>query len=269
MTCSPRTTADGGNGAGIVSNSDVAYLTGPQATATTPGTLSSNAQIKFTAVDGGSTYDNVSVEFVDNPSIQAGHETVAYDDSNPSNPTLVFQIAAGQTTAGDIINALNNDPTASKVFTAANANGSNGTGLVSTSDDVTTSGGALVTASPEGAESTLQDVLNTLNAAAPGKLQASIAPNGQSIQLTDLTTGSGTFSVSDLNNSQAAVDLGLTAAASGNTITGTPLLAGLDFSLLRNLNGGQGLGQLGVLDLTDRSGATPRSTCPAPRPSRT
>ncbi|HTU26653.1 MAG TPA: flagellar cap protein FliD N-terminal domain-containing protein, partial [Pirellulales bacterium] len=111
------TTGDGGNGSGIVTNSDVAYLTGPQATATTPGTLSSNAQIKFTAVDGGPDYDNVSVEFVNNSSITAGQETVAYDDSDPSNPTLVFQIAAGQTTASDVISALNNNPTVSKIFT--------------------------------------------------------------------------------------------------------------------------------------------------------
>ena len=101
----------------------------------------------------------------------------------------------------------------------------------------------------------MQDVLNTLNAAAPGKLQASISSNGQSIQLTDLTTSNGgTFSVSDLNNSHAAEDLGLNTTAVGGVITGNPLLAGLNTSLLRNLNGGQGLGQLGTLDLTDRSG---------------
>ncbi|HTU25327.1 MAG TPA: flagellar filament capping protein FliD, partial [Pirellulales bacterium] len=102
----------------------------------------------------------------------------------------------------------------------------------------------------------LQDVLNTLNAADPGKLGASISANGQSIQLTDLTSGGSTFSVSDLNGSHAAEDLGLNATAVGNTITGGQLLAGLNSSLLRNLNGGSGLGQLGVLDLTDRSGAT-------------
>ena len=138
------TTANGGNGTGIVTNSDVAYLTGPQSTATTPGTLSSNAQIQFTAVNGGSDYDNVSVEFVDNPSITAGQETVAYNDSDPNNKQLVFQIAAGQTTASDIINALNNNPTVSKIFTAQNATGSNGTGLVSTADTAVTSGGAIV-----------------------------------------------------------------------------------------------------------------------------
>ena len=75
----------------MVTDSDVAYLTGPQSTATTPGTLSANAKIKFTAVDGGSDYDNVSVKFVDNPSITAGHETVAYDDSDPNNNNLTFR----------------------------------------------------------------------------------------------------------------------------------------------------------------------------------
>jgi flagellar capping protein FliD len=250
------TAASGGNGTGVVTNSDIAFLTGPQSTATTEGTLSSDANIRFTAVGGGSDFDNVTVKFVDNASITTGHETVAYDDSDPNNKQLVFQVAAGQTTATDVINALNNDPTASKIFTAANATGSNGTGLVSTDDTAVTTGGALVDPSTGGAESTLQDLLNTLNAAAPGKLQASISSDGQHIQLTDLTSGSGTFSVSDLNNSRAVEDLGLNTAASGNTITSGPLLAGLNTSLLRDLNGGQGLGTLGTLNLTDRSGAT-------------
>ncbi len=168
----------------------------------------------------------------------------------------MFQIAAGQTTANDIINALNNDPTASQYFTAATATGSNGTGLVSTSDTATTSGGAIVEPVPEGSPTSLGDVLNALNAAAPGKLEASIAPDGQSIQLTDLTTGSGTFSITDVNASHAVEGLGLTAAASGGVISGTPLLSGLNSTLLKDLNGGAGISGLGQLNITDRSGAT-------------
>ena len=246
-------TAPGGNGTGLVSVADTTITTGPQATATTSA-LSANAKIKFTAVQGGPTYDGVTVNFVNNPAVTAGHETVAYD---ATNQTLTFQIAAGSTTANDVINALDNDPTASQIFTAAVAPGSDGTGLVSTGDTATTSGGAIIEPSPGTTETTLGDVLNALNAAAPGKLEASISPDGQSIQLTDLTTpNGGTFSVSDLNNSQAAQDLGLNVAASGNTITSAPILGGLNSSLLRDLNGGQGLGQLGTIELTDRSGAT-------------
>ena len=245
------TAASGGNGSGLVSVADAAVTAGPPSTATTSA-LTTNAKIKFTAVQGGSAGDGVAISFVDNPSVTAGHETVAYD---ATNKTLTFQIAAGATTANDVINALNNDPTASQVFKAATVTGSNGSGLVSTGDTATTSGGAIVEPVAGSTETTLADVLNALNAAAPGKLKAAISANGQSIQLTDLTTpGSGTFSVSDLNNSQAAKDLGLNVAASGGTITSAPLLGGLKSSLLRDLNGGQGLGTLGTIQLTDRSG---------------
>ena len=103
--------------------------TGPQSTATTPGTLSPDAALKFTAVSGGSTYDNTQIQFVANPSITAGQETVSYDDSNPNSPTLVFQIAQGQTTANDIIAALKNNPTVSQLFTAANVAGERRHGL--------------------------------------------------------------------------------------------------------------------------------------------
>ena len=100
---------------------------------------------------------------------------------------------------------------------------------------------------------TLNDVVTALNNAAPGKLQASIDPSGHLV-LTDLTTDNGsTFSVSALNGSDAAHDLGLTAAASGNTISGNRIISGLKSSLLSSLNGGTGLGTLGSISITDRN----------------
>lgn len=104
-----------------------------------------------------------------------------------------------------------------------------------------------------GAPKTLGDVVSYLNSLAPGKLQAQIAPDGDRLQLTDLTAGAGTFSITQLNNSHAADNLGLTTTASGGVITGTRLLAGLNTSLLRSLNGGKGLGTLGTITLTDRN----------------
>jgi flagellar hook-associated protein 2 len=106
-------------------------------------------------------------------------------------------------------------------------------------------------------EQTLNDVINTLNAAAPGKLHAAISTDGSGLVLTDLTTDSGgTFSVTDLNNSKAAYDLGINGAASGGTITGQPILGGLKTVLLSSLNGGNGFGTLGNIQITDRSGAS-------------
>ncbi len=213
--------------------------------------MSSNARLTFTAKQSGSSYDNVKVQFVNNSSITAGNETVAYD---ATNKTLTFQIAAGQTTANDIATALKNNPTASQVFGATLSSGSNGTGLISTSDGVVTTGGAIVEPEPAGAVSTLNDVINAINGAAPGKIQAAISADGTGLTVTDLTSGSGTFSITDAANSHAADDLGLNVAASGNTITGNPLTGGLNSVLLRNLNGGAGLGTLGQLNLQDRSG---------------
>jgi flagellar capping protein FliD len=248
--------AAGGNGSGFVTISDIALTAGPQSTATTPGTLGANSKLTFTAKSGGASFDNVQISFVNNGAITAGHETVQYDNSNPLQPKLIFQIAAGQTTANDIVAALNNDPTAGQLFTAAPATGSDGTGIVSNADTAVTSGGAIIEPIPPGSPTTLGDVLAALNAAAPGKLQASISPGGQGIQLTDLTSGGGTFSIADQNSSHAVEDLGLNGAASGGVISGTKLLGGLATSLLKDLNGGAGISGLGTLDLTDRSGAT-------------
>jgi flagellar hook-associated protein 2 len=106
-------------------------------------------------------------------------------------------------------------------------------------------------------EQTLSDVIDALNAAAPGKLQAAIGPDGHRLVLTDLSSDSGgTFSVTDLNHSKAAEDLGLNTTASGGTITGNQILGGLKTVLLSSLNGGSGLGTLGTVNITDRSGAS-------------
>lgn len=232
-------------------------VTGTKAKATTPGTNSANAKVTFTAVKGGSAYDNVVVRFVANSSITKGAETVEYDDSNPSLKTLTFQIREGQTTARDVMNALNNDEEARAAFTASLPSGSSGSGTISVDDTVVTSGGGVTEPVAGGDENTVGDILDALNALAPTKLQAAISADGQRIELTDLTTDLGnSFSVVDLNGSKVAADLGLTSTASGETITGRRLLGGLKTSLLSSLGGTVGLGTLGLVDLTDRGGAT-------------
>jgi len=244
-------------GAGIVSLSDTAVTAGTPANATTPGGSGANAQIRFDAVQPGASFDDVTVEFQYNPGVNQGEETVQYDDSDPQDKRLIFQINQGGTTANDIIAALNNDPVAGLVFRAAQATGSDGTGLVLDTDTTITSGGALVEPLAATNELTLGEVLSVLNSADPTRLRAEIAPDGDRILLTDLTADNGgTFEVVALHGSQAAADLGFTAAASGDTLTGGRIFAGLNTSLLRNLNGGKGLGELGALELTDRSGAS-------------
>jgi len=247
----------GSDGTGLVSTSDTTITAGPQSSATTAGHISNEANLVFTAVQGGAAYDGVTVRFVNNPAITAGHETVAYDASDPANKQLVFQIAEGQTTGLNVINALQNDPTASALFTAARATGANGNGAVSSADTVITSGGAIIEPIPGTSENTIGDVLATLNAAAPSRLHAAIGPDGDRIVLTDLTADAGhAFSLTDLNGAHVAADLGLTNPAATSSISGRRVLGGLQSSLLSSLNGGQGINGLGVLSITNRAGST-------------
>ncbi|MEE8170704.1 MAG: flagellar filament capping protein FliD, partial [Phycisphaerae bacterium] len=103
---------------------------------------------------------------------------------------------------------------------------------------------------------TLGDVINAinLNPANAGRVSASISADGDHLELADLTTGPGEFSVIALGDSQAAADLGLLEPASGGgVIRSDRLLAGLESVLLKNLNGGGGVAA-GVIRITDRSG---------------
>ena len=105
-------------------------------------------------------------------------------------------------------------------------------------------------------EKTLGDLLATINEADPTKLQAALSADGDRIVLTDLSTDTGgTFAVSSPTGGTVAEELGLIGTAAGGVITSEKLLGGLASASLRTLGGGQGLGQLGLLSLTDRSGA--------------
>jgi len=68
----------------------------------------------------------------------------------------------------------------------------------------------------------VQDVIDAINTAdAGGGVMASFATTGNGIVLTDSTGGVGPLSLTPLNASSAAADLGLLNPASGNTITGS------------------------------------------------
>ncbi len=103
---------------------------------------------------------------------------------------------------------------------------------------------------------TIGDVLRAINAAAgnDGKITASFAADSKNIVLTDNTSSDGSLSVTALNGSTAAADLGLTSAAANGEITGRRLISDLNGTLLRSLNGGQGITELGQISITDRAG---------------
>ncbi len=224
---------------------------GTQATATTTAVNGTDAEVEFTANTAGLDLNGVTIIFQDDPSVTAGSETVFYDENTQ---TLTFKIDEGNTTANNIIDALNDDETANAVFTAATPSGGAGTGLIDATDSALTAGG--IDPIPNGDEQTLGDVLATLNAADPARLSAQISADGERIEITDLTSDTGgTFSVTALFGTLAAADLGIDGAAVGDTLTGERIFSGLNTTLLRNLNGLSGISDLGLLSLTDRSGA--------------
>jgi flagellar hook-associated protein 2 len=119
---------------------------------------------------------------------------------------------------------------------------------------ITARDGTAINVSLNGA-ATVGDVINAINTAGGAKLKASISASGTGITLTDTSGGTGALTVTADNGSQAAADLGLTTAATGSTLTGAPLIAGLDSVLISSLRGGTGL-NLGTISITDRNGVT-------------
>ncbi len=103
---------------------------------------------------------------------------------------------------------------------------------------------------------TLGDVVDAINDSTElaGKVTASIAADGNRLELTDLTSGAGTFSVSNGALGTAADDLGLSQSAVGGSISGARLVSGLRDTLLSSLNGGKGIQIPGNLEITNRSG---------------
>ena len=98
-------------------------------------------------------------------------------------------------------------------------------------------------------------LIDAINTAGNGKVVASINSAGNGLQLEDLTAGGSTFAVTSPIG-HLATDLGWDQAAVGNTISGSQLQSGLGDVLLASLKGGSGLGALGGLTLTDRSGTS-------------
>lgn len=216
----------------------------------TTGSEIAHAGLKFTATEVGAVGDGVRVRFVDDPSIEAGNETVQQLDT-PSGPELVFSINAGATTAADIVAALEANDDLSDAYSAIAAG--DGSGAVSVDDVATLSGGAAIEAVDD---PSIDDLLRVLNDAAPDRLKAQLAPGGDSIQLIDLTAGDGEFTVADVGSSKAAANLGLTGTAVDGVISGGRVLSGLSTVALDSLAGGQGLGTLGTLDITSADGAS-------------
>ncbi len=156
---------------------------------------------------------------------------------------------AGSSTSGSIagsdINYINSSTLLAQLNDGRGVQlGSGGDDFTVTLADGSTVGVNLATAN------TVGDVINDINTAGGGKLTASVGPDGSSLQLTDSSGGGGTMSITQDNGSQAATDLGLTTAPSGNVMTGKDVLGGIDSTLISSLMGGSGI-SLGSVSFTD------------------
>lgn len=187
-------------------------------------------------------------------------------DNTGGSGNLKVQEVGGGSTASDLglagVDVTANSFTGSDVFTLhtkselTNLNDGNGVQLRTGNDlSIAVADGSTLVIDL-GSAKTLGDVITAINAAAPTKLSAEIGSDGNRLKLTDLTTGGGTFAVTNVSGGTAADDLGLTTTASSGVITGARLASGLRDTLVSSLNGGKGLGTLGQIDITNRNNVT-------------
>ncbi|MEM7812071.1 MAG: flagellar filament capping protein FliD [Planctomycetota bacterium] len=158
--------------------------------------------------------------------------------------------ASGGTLTGSAVYALGS------TTTLAQLNDGNAIRVVGGDDITITARDATAIGVDLSSATTLGEVVDAINNDADngGKVTASIG-DGRLI-LTDTTGGSGTLSVADVGDAAVTTELGLNAAAAGDTLTGERILADLGSVLLRNVNGGGGIGTPGSVSITDRSGAS-------------
>ncbi|HJQ78581.1 MAG TPA: flagellar filament capping protein FliD [Lacipirellulaceae bacterium] len=201
-----------------------------------------------------------------NVSAVAVGDTFKLIDTSGGTGNLRVQELGGGQTALDLglagINVAVNEATGTDILTLhdgtklASINDGNGVPLAAGADLQISLADGTGLSVDLGEATTLGEVLEALNAANPAKLSASIAADGRRIELTDLTVGAGTFVVASVGSGTAAEALGLATTVVGGTLTGGRLISGLRDTLVSSLRGGQGIGTLGNIDITNRNNVT-------------
>ena len=153
------------------------------------------------------------------------------DIVNPTQGTALTVSENGGTTAAQL--GVRNFTTATKLSVL---NGGQGVRTIAGPDfQITRRDGTAFSVDANGLN-TVQDVINAINTADGGAgVTAGFNGNTNGITLTDSTGGGGVLLVSPLNASSAALDLGLTTAAVGNTVTGTDVNPVQSTGLFANL----------------------------------
>jgi flagellar hook-associated protein 2 len=104
--------------------------------------------------------------------------------------------------------------------------------------------------------STIQELIDRVNEQTSGAISLAIAEGGRSLKFIDNTGGSGELKIEATGgNPHLARQLGLeTSGVEQDEVAGKELIASLGSVLVRNLNGGNGLGDANSIDITDRAG---------------
>lgn len=191
-----------------------------------------------------------------------GKEGLTLTDISGGSGTLVVQDMGDGHAAEDlgIANSVANTSDPSKIVGAdinflgrdvALASLNDGRGIRQVEgNDFTITVGDTVANFDLGDAKTIGDVIELINNHPSGALQAEASDNGLIIR--DLT-GSGAISVTAMNGSNAAADLGILGDVTGDTLTGGDVLGAMNSVSLASLDGGRGL-TLGKIRITDREG---------------
>jgi flagellar hook-associated protein 2 len=162
----------------------------------------------------------------------------------------LVQSVAADTLTGANINQLGNKSLLGSL------NDNNGVGIRQSVADMqfATRDGATHTLDLAGSV-TVGDLIQKVSDQTGGAVVARVNAAGTGLELEDTTAGGGTFTVTALNDSTAAADLGLLQADgdADGIITGGRRLAALNTRLLGSLKGGSGVG-LGEISITNRAG---------------
>ncbi|MEQ8790173.1 MAG: flagellin [Pirellulaceae bacterium] len=222
--------AEGSLGTGVLTatTEDIEFTTSgislvdQQAVGTSVAVNGVNARIQVTADQQGAAFDNVSVVLVNDDGISAGNEEASYD---ASSKTLTVKIDQANTTANQVISAINTD--VGDLFTAAVGTGGLGTGKVTTGDSLTLTGGVVESGSVQGAS-----FLGNADEANTGLTFESTRFGSDSF--VSVKALSGTFSLTDVNGAASDRSIGtdINARVNGIQAVGRGLQASINTSSL-------------------------------------
>jgi len=198
--------------------------------------------------------------------INADTNGITIHDTNAS-PTqdLIIEEVSGGTTAHDLgifTTGVAGDRVGDRIIPGLNTtllktlNGGRGVSSVSGDDfQIQQRDGTTFNVDISGAE-TVEDVINLINDATGNTdITASLSEEGNSILLTDTSTGTNDLAVTSLNSSNAASDLGILKSVSSNTLEGDDINPQYIAycTKLSELNQGDGV-YAGKIKITDKAG---------------